>query len=110
MSNLSRLIRRIMRRLTGSYRLHFLGQINSRNEIGKWITLLASLAETKIIVERGAWNGRGNSKMILKGLRSKPGDITQVIVLKSNPLLFKKVKIFEVIYESEERNETAILK
>jgi hypothetical protein len=90
----SRLIYRIIRRLSAPYRLHFLGQINSRNEIGKWITLLASLAETKMVVEIGAWNGRGSSRMIMNGLRSKPGDVTQVIGLESNPVLYRKAKKF----------------
>jgi hypothetical protein len=86
------LIRRAGKRILSPFRAHLRGQISDRSEIGRWITLLSSLTESKIIVEIGAWNGRGSSRMILKGARSKPRESTTVIGLEANPLSFKKAK------------------
>lgn len=86
------LIRRTSRRLLSPFRARLRGQISDGSEIGRWIALLSSLTEIKMIVEIGAWNGRGSSRMILKGVQSKPRESTNIIGLEANPLFFKKAK------------------
>lgn len=92
MSKLSGLVHQIIRRLTAPYRLRFQGQISSRNEIGRWISLLSSLSQNNSILEIGAWNGRGSSKMILRGCKSKPVGSVDIIGLESNLFMFKKAE------------------
>lgn len=86
------LIRRTRKRVLSPFRAHLRGQISDGSEIGRWIALLSSLKETKTIVEIGAWNGRGSSRMILKGVNYKPTESTNVIGLEANSLLFKKAQ------------------
>jgi len=86
------LIRRLGKRVLSPFHARLRGQISDGSEIGRWIALLSSLTETKMILEIGAWNGRGSSRMILKGMQSKRSESTNVIGLEANPLLFKKAQ------------------
>ena len=85
----------------------FKGQINQKHEIGRWISLLASLEYIKIIVEIGVWNGLGTSKMIEKGLSDRAKNDYRVIGLETNQVMFKKalinlrkIKEYELIWGS----------
>lgn len=55
----------------GSHRALRLGQIQRNQEIGRWLTLLASLDEVRTIVEIGTWSGRGSSQRLLEGARNR---------------------------------------
>jgi hypothetical protein len=70
----------------------FKGQISSRNEIGRWIELLASMDENRVIVEIGAWNGLGSSKMIVRGLRNRKLRDSRTIGFESNRDLYEVAK------------------
>lgn len=89
------------------------GQISDKNDIGRWITLLSSLEENKIIVEIGTWNGRGSSQMIVRGVLKKlanyPNTKTDIAVhgFEINPKMhkrasriLKKYDFFSVVYGS----------
>jgi hypothetical protein len=84
--------RRFLKRVLSPYYNHVHGQISSRSEIGRWISLLSSLDQNRVILEIGAWNGRGSSKLILEGLKSKPQGPVSVIGLESNLLMFKRAE------------------
>jgi len=70
----------------------FKGQISSRNEIGRWIELLASMDENKIVVEIGAWNGLGSSKMIVRGFRNRRLRDSRAVGFESNRDLYEVAK------------------
>lgn len=67
----------------------FKGQISKYCEIGRWIELLASMDENRIIVEIGSWNGLGSSKMIVRGLRNRRLRDSRAIGFESNQDLYE---------------------
>ena len=57
------------------------GQVRSDSELGRWITMLSSLAATRSIVEVGTWRGNGTTRQIALGLAQRQrGDATAVCV------------------------------
>ena len=55
--------------LLSKYKSVKVGQIGPRDEIGRWLELLASLSSITTIVEIGTWNGLGSSLQIAKGVQ-----------------------------------------
>ena len=86
------LSQRVFKRVLSPYYNRVHGQISASSEIGRWISLLSSLDQNRTILEIGAWNGRGSSKLILEGLKSKPQGPVNVIGLESNLLMYKKAE------------------
>jgi len=86
------------------------GQVKNNHEIGKWISFLSSLSNVNTIVEVGTWNGRGSSKSIVRGVksRSKSERLTiRVIGYEINPKMvksarkaLKRYEFFQVIFGS----------
>jgi hypothetical protein len=88
-------------------RLVSVGQINPRDEVGRWIKLISSLENVKSIVEVGTWNGKGSSQCIAEGVLERETPNCHVIGFEVNPEMFKKAQknlskfdFFEVVFGS----------
>ena len=86
------------------------GQITKNHDIGKWIAFVSSLPNINSIVEIGTWNGRGSSKAIVRGVKSRSKSNrskVRVFGYEINPDMAKAAKkalrnstFFEVVFGS----------
>ena len=86
------------------------GQIKKHHEIGRWIELLASLPTVNNIVEIGTWNGRGSSKVIVRGVNSRKktsrlsvkvvGYEINPIMVKASRKVLRRYPYFKVVFGS----------
>jgi len=86
-------LKRIAVMVLAKYKSTQVGQIGPKDEIGRWIELLASLNNVRTIVEIGTWNGLGSSLQIAKGVRKSTSDnilVKQVIGVEVNSQMWKR--------------------
>ena len=103
---IARAFGKILRRFEST---HY-GQIRKHHEIGKWIEFISSLPNVNVIVEIGTWNGKGSSRSIVRGVKSRSRasrSAIKVIGYEINPKLAKAAKVtlgkypfFEVVFGS----------
>jgi hypothetical protein len=67
---------------TNSSQRHFrrIGQINQGSQLGRWIEVLSSLNEVKVIIEVGTWSGRGSSRMIGLGISKSALEVSKSVI------------------------------
>jgi hypothetical protein len=87
------LLKGLTTKVLAHYKSRNVGQIGTKDEIGRWLELLASLDSVRTIVEVGTWNGLGSSLQIAKGVRKSSQSIgfaKQVIGVEVNFQMWKR--------------------
>lgn len=90
-------IRPLGRRLVGP---RVSGQIGLESEIGRWITLLSSLASVKEIVEIGTWRGNGSTRCVADGIKlRRDRDVRALCLEIDNAMAFEASRRWRSIPE-----------
>jgi hypothetical protein len=107
---MKKLIKQLVVRVLLRYKSNKIGQIGPKDEIGRWIELLASLDSVTSIVEIGTWNGLGSSLQIARGVKKSSNGLNlskQVIGVEVNFQMWKRAsknlrqyEFFKVIHGS----------
>jgi len=106
----SRIIARAARKILRRFEATHYGQVRKHHEIGKWIEFISSLPNVNVIVEIGTWNGKGTSRAIVRGVKSRSNasrSAIKVVGYEINPKLvniakktLRKYPFFEVVFGS----------
>ena len=84
---------RLLRSLFAKFRSRKQGQVSEKDQIGRWLMLLASLEENSVILEIGTWNGLGTSKVIAKAVGSRiDAERVQVFGIEANQEFYRQAE------------------